>query len=527
MSKQKKPKTWAEEIADLDNPAPRDLDPEQPDEEDSSEASGKDDAAEAREHYVDVGKSKLRKPGAITLGPEYSGSHISRDNLFELAEVSDDDPFASAQSQQDSLSGSSESGEYADPDNVDLDMDQHTGQDEEIDSNEAFGPGDEEKFEGYTFRGGRKNQEGSSERAQMIGEAEGSEIHENDPGFGDMETDEMDTTKNLNGVNENGASSAGTPSGSEVNIDDAEDIAMGVHGSLSSESEGSQSETSSSDTDEDSSSAPADDDRAILRKMMAESQKVITSNLSKAAKSDIAKGRAIKQQRTAFDSLLNTRIRLQKALIATNSLQTPTSSNIPADPAVAAAEQATLKLWTTLDSLRQSIHPVPSPPKPPLEPSSTTPLSTLWTRMQSHESQVRPRRISTLNKWSSKTAPASSLPRTNKFSSTPTQQPLSAVLDHQLTSTTNMEKLIAKTRVPRSCAPVQATTTVSSTSPPEETTTILPIYDDSDFYSLLLRDLLSSRSSSDPFPSSLTAPPTIPGIKDPNTRVKKKVDTKA
>ncbi|KAL8993037.1 MAG: hypothetical protein Q9188_007432, partial [Gyalolechia gomerana] len=270
---------------------------------------------------------------------------------------------------------------------------------------------------------------------------------------------------------------------------------MGDNKSLASEADNSESETSSSDANNVSTRPHADDNRAALRKMMAESQKVITSNLSKAAKSDIAKGHAIKRQRTAFDTLLNTRIRLQKALVATNSLHTPSSpSTPPTDPAVTAAEQAALKLWTTLDSLRQSLHPVASPPQASLEPSSTTPLSTLWTRMQSHESQSRPHRTSTLNKWSARTAPASSLPRSDKFSAIPTKQPLSAVLEQQLASTTTMEKLVAKPRIPRSCAP--PTTAASSTEPhnssiktPEITTTTQPIYDDTDFYSLLLRDL--------------------------------------
>ncbi|KAL8831875.1 MAG: hypothetical protein Q9170_005102 [Blastenia crenularia] len=54
MVQNKKPKTWAEEIADLDDPAPKDLDPEQPDAENPSEGS-EEDAAHAREHYVDPG----------------------------------------------------------------------------------------------------------------------------------------------------------------------------------------------------------------------------------------------------------------------------------------------------------------------------------------------------------------------------------------------------------------------------------------------------------------------------------------
>ncbi|KAL8982538.1 MAG: hypothetical protein Q9177_005240, partial [Variospora cf. flavescens] len=189
---------------------------------------------------------------------------------------------------------------------------------------------------------------------------------------------------------------------------DTSDIAMGDQDSLPSEDEGSTSKASSSDTENDTSPPPTSNNRAALRKMMAKSQKTITSNLSKAAKSDIAKGRAIKHQRTTFDALLNTRIRLQKALIATNALQLPsTTSTQPPDPAIQAAEQAALSLWSTLDALRQSLHSASSPTHPPSLPraTATTPLSTLWSRMQSHEARSRPHRTSTLNKWSAKTAP--------------------------------------------------------------------------------------------------------------------------
>lgn len=70
MAKQKEPKTWAEEIAGLDDPAPKgiasipvqealhlmiaDFDPEAPDNGASSVEDSEDDIKEAREHYVEV-----------------------------------------------------------------------------------------------------------------------------------------------------------------------------------------------------------------------------------------------------------------------------------------------------------------------------------------------------------------------------------------------------------------------------------------------------------------------------------------
>ncbi|KAI4086733.1 MAG: hypothetical protein LQ344_007302 [Seirophora lacunosa] len=503
MAGQKKPKTWAEEIADLENPAPKDLDPEEPHDGESLLDDSGDDAAGAREHYVDVGKSRLRKSGRLELGPEYSGSYISRDNLEQPAELSDDDPFASAQSRNESSDGSSSSGAYADPDNIDVEMDKDIDQDDEIDSDGVFGDDDAEKYRSFVFRGSSSTQKDNVKLKEANGHSLLSDVVEdgNSAEFSDMESGHMDIHKSTNRLrNDDG----GLPENSHESgdaVDDTSDVAMEDFDNFSSEDERSKSDPSSSSTENDTSPPPAndDDDRATLRKMMAESQKTITSNLSKAAKSDIAKGRAIKHQRTTFDSLLNTRIRLQKALTATNALPPPSSSTQPPDPAIQAAEQAALNLWSALDSLRQSLHPPTSPSSNPLPLTPTPSLSTLWTRMQAHETCSRPHRTSTLNKWSVKTAPPSSLPSATAFS---TSTPLSKTLDQHLSSPSKISNLL----------------------PHNET------YDDTPFYSLLLRDLIASSSSSSALPPHTTIPPSRNSNSNSNSssgKPKKKIDTKA
>ncbi|KAI4112208.1 MAG: hypothetical protein LQ345_006610 [Seirophora villosa] len=507
MARQKKPKTWAEEIADLDNPAPKDLDPEEPHGGESQLEESGNDAAGAREHYVDVGyapaqglsvdfaltilsKSRLRKSGGLELGPEYSGSYISRDNLEQPAELSDDDPFASAQSRNESSDDSSSSGEYADPDSIDVDMDNNIDPDDEIESDGVFGDDDAEKYRSFVFRGSSSTQKDNVKFKEANGHSSLNDVVEdgNSAKFSDMEPDHMENPNSKNTLgNDNGRLPEKSYESGGV-ADDTSDIAMEDFDNFSSEDEDSKSNPSSSSTENDTSPPPAnDDDRATLRKMMAESQKTITSNLSKAAKSDIAKGRAIKHQRTTFDSLLNTRIRLQKALTATNALPPPSPSNQPPNPAIQAAEQAALNLWTALDSLRQSLHPPTSPSSNPLPLPPDPPLSTLWTRMQSHEACSHPHRTSTLNKWSLKTAPPSSLPSTNAFSTT-----LSKTLDQHLSSPAKISNLL----------------------PHNEN------YDDTPFYSLLLRDLIASSSSSSSIPPSMLPPTARRGKR-------KTIDTKA
>ncbi|KAL8800088.1 MAG: hypothetical protein Q9182_005429 [Xanthomendoza sp. 2 TL-2023] len=533
MARRKPPKTLAEEVADFDDPAPRDHDPEQPDGGDSSEGSSEEDVAQATGHYLEVGKGKLRKQDTLTLGPEYGGSHISRDQFYDTGDASDDDPFASAQSRQDGSSDASDKGEDAELD------DDGFGMDKDVGHGESFGGSDGEDIQGYPFRRSTGARERMHEDPTVNGHNDIEQVDEYSSSLKGSETRTTNAAKIVGGTNGYRNGMAEVDLISEDGSDEDADVKMEDKGSPSSIDEESGSEASDLDTDESSTPPPADDDRAALRKIMADSQKLITSNLSEAVRSDVAKGRAIKHQRTAFDSLLNTRIRLQKALVATNSLRfsDAASSNFT-EPAVEAAEKAALRLWSTIDSLRQSLQPQishrPVPPTPIEANSTTTPISSLWTHMQASERYMRPNRLSTLNKWASKTAPTSSLPRTDKFSSTPAQQPLSTVLEQQLSSTTNMEKLIAKTQIPRSCAPLQAAAAAASSKQshtPSPDSEAELIYDDADFYSLLLRDLLEQRSSD---PHSITtsipgaAPNAIPGIKDPALRIhKKRVDTKA
>ncbi|KAL9009717.1 MAG: hypothetical protein Q9173_005276, partial [Seirophora scorigena] len=261
--------------------------------------------------------------------------------------MSDDDPFASAQSRHESSDDSSSSGEYADPDNIDVDMDKKIDRDDEIDSDGVFGDDDADKYRSFVFRGSSSTQKDDVKFKEANGHSLLNDVVEdgNSAKLSVMESGHMDIPNSTNRLrnDDGGRSEKSHESGGAV--DDTSDIAMEDLDTFSSEDEGSKSETFSSSTENDTSPPPANDDRAALRKMMAESQKTITSNLSKAARSDIAKGRAIKHQRTAFDSLLNTRIRLQKALTATNTLPPPSASStqLP-DPAIQAAEQAALNL---------------------------------------------------------------------------------------------------------------------------------------------------------------------------------------
>lgn len=445
-------------------------------------------------------KSTLRKPNGIDLGPQYTGTSISRDAIEDDNYEDDENPFASPD-RQGSQSLGSESDGYADPDEeLDVDMDDNDG---EINSDDAFESGDEEKFQEFSFKGSKKPSIGIDREVLHDDGTEGDEsenIESSDEGI------QSSSAEEFNGLSD--TSSLPDDQQSDLDMDD--------------ESQSSMSESKNEPGSKSSKLLDDHDERALLRKMMAEDQKTVAASFSKAAKADIEKGKAIKQQRKTFDSLLNTRIKLQKALVATNSMSaTSTNSKTSDDHAttIKAAETAALNLWTSLNDLRSSLLSS-NPKKRPFSATTSTPASSLWTEMQSHEANVLPTRRSVLLKWSQKTNPAATLSRPNKFSQEPTLQPLPSVIDQHLLGS-NMDKLVARTRIPRSCAPLQAAQKVASDP---------NIYDDADLYALLLQELVDQRMAS----SSLSGPgvngnavASIPIPSRSELKVKKQVDTNA
>ena len=282
------------------------------------------------------------------------------------------------------------------------------------------------------------------------------------------------------------------------------------------------------DDDDENSSSPQDrTDRVAVRKMMAEEQKSVAASLSAAAKADVAKGKAIEKQHSIFDSLLNTRIKLQKALIATNSMaiaSKPSSSDsseaaLECASASRAAEAAALNLWKSLKSLRDSIESSPATRKRPLSSTAGSSNELLWNQAVHLEDSAVAIRRSTLTKWSQRTNPSAGLRPQNQFLQAPAQAPLTSVLDRHLAEE-SMERAIKRTRMARSCAPIQA----AFKNPIEDEN----IYDDADFYTLLLRELVDRRMAQTQTTSTLPAP-NVASILPSRTelKVKKQVDTKA
>jgi protein AATF/BFR2 len=220
---------------------------------------------------------------------------------------------------------------------------------------------------------------------------------------------------------------------------------------------------------------------------MSEGQKSIVATMSEAAKADAEKGRAVRQQRRSFDALLNVRIRLQKALVAVNSLgAVPESDKDSSDEPYQAAEEAALKLWSTIETFRRSLPAALSAAgagqKRKRDVGPDTPLDELWEDMEAIESRAASHRKKVLEKWSDKVRSTTAVATSSRKLGTATVQPLTSVLDDQLVQS---DRLVKRTRVPRSCAPVQAAAKVQEDE---------AVYDDADFYQLLLKELVDQRT---------------------------------
>jgi protein AATF/BFR2 len=313
---------------------------------------------------------------------------------------------------------------------------------------------------------------------------------------------------------------------------DADGVESEEESAFQQESDEDEGQTGVDDDDQESETDndKDDDEASKLRQMMKQTQsdeasklrdllkdtKSLTTTLAAAAQSDVAKGDAIKRQRKTFDSLLNCRIRLQKAMISTNSMVAEAHKEETAPKtSIEAAETAALALLNNLTGLRASLDEARVGQKRKRTTfTSTTTSSDIWDSIKASEFANSKYRRATLGKWSTKTRGATTAPNKGRLNMQ-VQQTLTDVLDSQVTNSTH---LIARTQTPRSCAPLQSAAS-RSTDP--------NIYDDADFYGLLLKELLEQRSAD--LAASGTAEFIVqaPWQVAREAKTKKVVDTKA
>ncbi|POR37277.1 Protein BFR2 [Tolypocladium paradoxum] len=484
-----KAKGRAKQFQDPDEQITHDYDPEAnaPDGDHSSSDVSEDENA-GTEHYVSVGKSKLRDKEGVSLGPQYRGSRVSRSDLEEDSDEAEEEDG-------DEASESDNGDEYDDPETANLAVDEAQANDSEIDSDNALAESDAERFDGFSFRGSSKpvKPKGKANSRATAADFMSSSDEEDERGGAEVDQDDM------SGVELDGSD--------EDDVDDGLD-AMVDGGDDSEESEDADEEEESEDEDDDVASDGDEGDKSNGTK----SQDARTPMAALSNRADVEKGVAIQQQRKIYDGVLNLRIRLQKALVAANTLPTMEAGSDSESEPYEAAEEAAIKLLNTISSLRDNFGAstrTGDKRKRELVPSMSS--EAMWEQLQEEDHGSVKFREDRLEKWSRKvqsvnvTAPGG-LGQRNKT--------LISVLQEQLGNPDS--RLVKRTRVPRSCAPAQAAKKLTEDE---------SVYDDADFYQLLLKELVDQRTVETSAQTS--AVPTVMLTAAAEAKTRKQVDRKA
>jgi len=171
-----------------------------------------------------------------------------------------------------------------------------------------------------------------------------------------------------------------------------------------------------------------------------------------------------------------------------------------------------MKLWNTLYSLRVDITSSRTLKKRKAgEIDENTPLDEIWGKMAKLEAENTLWREGVLEKWSNKTQTVSTVSIGKKLNNAVPRSLTASIRD---TLSTDHERLVNRTRVPRSCAPVQAAKDDIEQDP--------EIFDDTDLYQQLLKVLVDQRMVDS---SAGGAVRWTTAMRD--AKKKKKVDTKA
>ncbi|TDZ25165.1 Protein BFR2 [Colletotrichum orbiculare MAFF 240422] len=506
--------------SDWEEQAPKDLDPEaEPVEENDDESDSEESVDEnaGTEHYVSVGKSKLRGKDGVSLGPQYRGTRVSRNALNDDSN-DDSDVFEDAKEKFDSNDE-----EFDDPETADLAADEAAAGDEdfEIASDNALGDSDDEKLDNFVFRGSSQPKDkkgGRSKRPTAADFISDEEEEDDDSEVDDDDEEDIDINEDSD---EGGDDDDDDEEGSEGSD---EDVMDGLEGSEEDEEEGSEDGFDDDESDEDSDDSDAKprrnkgDARAEQRKLMNEGQKTLAATMTAAAQKDAEKGVAVREQRKTFDGLLNIRIRLQKALVATNSfavVEAADDEEQNSEP-YEAAEEAALKLLNTLDSFRASLLPAglaqAGGKRKRGDFDASTPSGNIWEGIQEAEQRALKYRKTVLETWSAKTRSATVEVKSRKLINT--QHSVVASIEEQLL---NADRLVKRTRTPRSCAPAQVAQKVNEDA---------DIYDDADFYQLLLKELVEQRTNVNGS-TGAAAQPTVRWAAMKEAKTKKHVDRRA
>lgn len=377
--------------------------------------------------------------------------------------------------------------------------------------------GEEESFrkKGFTFKDSKKASKNNSKPATN-GRSKRAVAADfmSTSGSEDDEVDEDEEDTQSEGDSEGDDSLDDLHSGDDL-IDREAEESSDEEGSDEDSAEDESSEDEEEDEDVKMEGTGPKDSHSTLREMMQKGQKTEVDTISKAAKEDAEKGAAVRKQRRTYDSLLSLRIRLQKGLIAANSFNEATGVDEAGKEPYEAAEEAAIKLWNAIDGFRASLLPEPKAgEKRKRDVDTTTSNEELWEEMQATEGRAIKKRNTVLEKWSTRVKSKATTMNTRQLGAAKGSQSLVSVLeDHML----NSDRLVQRTQVPRSCAPLQAAKKVSEDP---------SIYDDADFYQMLLKELVDQRTT-DSGTTGNDGVPTVRWTALKEAKTRKQVDRRA
>ncbi|KAJ5123839.1 uncharacterized protein N7515_007664 [Penicillium bovifimosum] len=387
MGKPRAGRSLAEQLAEFEDPTPKDFDPEDIDngQQSSDDEGGSDGEIDAgREHYEKVGKAKLRKDEPLALGKQYDGARVSR---AALGADSDDDqsPFGSGSDDEDDHSEDSEVVSVSGSEESDSRMSQESADEDSEGSEDG-------------------NDDSNSD----------SEEEEDQDGDDVVRQHSKKGITNVRNGNESGASGV---SGDRDEIrrlmaTDQKTIAATI-----------------------SSAAKAD-----ATKGKAVKQQRLTFDALLNARMKLQGGlTSINGIATVF----GTKIKASGEHAMDNAEEAAVGDEdaVVDEEAIKSAESAAMALWSTLEDLRFALADATAKEgskkrKRPPPASLTTSSASLWERMSELESNAVSHRRSVLDKWSSKIRGTSaSLPNARGKllgSASGRPQTITAVLDAQV-----------------------------------------------------------------------------------------------
>ncbi|KAF8075074.1 apoptosis-antagonizing transcription factor [Lyophyllum atratum] len=345
-------------------------------------------------------------------------------------------------------------------------------------------------------------------RKQMMEEDSGEDMSDEDEGSG-WEDEDL-------GAHDNQASSGVE----EANASEDEEI--------SSHSEG----------EEENQAIPLEKKRSPEKRPFEEPEPAedLSAALGKKREEDKKKGKAVSRQIALWDSLLDARIRIQKSVTAANRLPPPLdvkeylalpecqdSVNKLLKEATALSEEI-FELQEYLLTTNESITP---PPRKRRKVQVNDDIPVDYVEWLEHATQdasaleevYHPHLVQTLAKWSSKiqaVAPSVLLPQNRNAFSSKGSQHTKTVLQLIDETLGDNSKILARTQVRRGKGVRIGVSEAPDDASPEEDSNV---FDDTDFYQQLLRDIIDTRGNAAGADDWMTA--------QKQKKAKKKVDTKA